>query len=217
MTPPFTPAETGGQTQAPGGFARLARRIGGWTANLLASAIVLVASLAIGRQIVVWWHESSPPPAVETAEKGDLPDAAPAEIRWWTARGPLTVEHIHGDEAAALAAMRRRCLEMPIGPMAGQWTAPAGPGEARYVERLANERPVEQTEDLALYQPGGGPTMVVAVARRQRRIAAWSFALRGEAAGGLRSDPVAGGSSAWSCYTVHAAGVAGGPAAGPRP
>jgi hypothetical protein len=195
-------------TAGPGGFGRLARRIGGWTANLLASAIVLVASLAIGRQIVIWWHEaSSPQTADSVGEKDDLPAAAPAELRWWTARGPLTVEHIQGDQAAVLAAMRRRCREAPGGQLAGQWTAPAGPGEARYVARLANERPVEQTEDLDLFQPAGGPTMVVAVARRERRIAAWSFALRNEAAG----------SSAWSCYTIHAAGVTGGPAAGIPP
>jgi hypothetical protein len=202
VTPPSTPAESGGQGQASGGFARLSRRIGGWTANLLATAIVLVAGLAIGRQIMIWWHEAAPPQPVEAAAKGDLPEAAPAEIRWWTARGPLTVEHIQGNQAAVLAAMRRRCLEAPIGQIAGQWTAPAGPGEERYVARLANERPVEQTEDLDLHEPRGGPTMVVAVARRQRRIAAWSFAL-----------PDSAGGSSWSCYTIHAAGIAGEPAA----
>ena len=201
MTPPSTPAEPGGQTQTPGGYGRLARRIGSWTANLLATAIVLAASLAIGRQIVLWWHEVRPrDPAEKLAAAADLPAATPEEIRWWTTRGPLTVERIQGDEAAALAAMRRRCLEAPIGQMAGQWSAPAGTGEERYVARLAIDRPVEQTEDLDLYQPGGGPTMVVAIARRQRRIAAWSFALPDSA------------SSAWSCYTIHAAGVAGGPA-----
>jgi len=211
MPPPSTPGDPASPTPAPGGYALLARRIGGWTANLLATAIVLVASLAIGRQIVAWWREAEP---VAAASEG-LPDAAPAEMRWWTAHGPLTKEQVRGDEAAVLAAMRRRCREVPAGLLAGGQissagqASSAGAGEERFVARLANEQPVEQTEDLDLYQPSGEPTMVVAVARQTRRIAAWSFALPGNAAGG---------ESAWSCYTIHAAGgVATKPAAGATP
>jgi hypothetical protein len=205
MSPPSSPADSTTRPPAQGGYAAVARRIGGWTANLLATAIVLVASLAIGRQIVVWWHEGPPDATESAAAQGDLPVAAPQELRWWTARGPLTVEQVQGDEAAVLAAMCRRCREEPAGivPLGQPGNNPAGPGEERYVARLANERPVEQTESLDLYQPSGGLAQVVAVARQRRRIAAWSFAL-----------PV--GPSSWSCYTIHAAGAAL-PAAGATP
>ena len=206
MPPPSTPGDSPSPTPAPGGYALLARRIGGWTANLLATAIVLVASLAIGRQIIAWWREAEPAAAAASEE---LPDAAPAELRWWTAHGPLTRERVRGDEAAVLAAMRRRCREVPAGLLASGQASLAGPGEERFVARLANEQPVEQTEDLDLYQPSGGPAQVVAVARQTRRIAAWSFALPGNAAEG---------EAAWSCYTIHAAGgVAKMPAAGAPP
>lgn len=205
MPPPSSGADSPSRLPAPGGYALVARRIGGWTANLLATAIVLVASLAIGRQIIAWWREVEP---LAAADAG-LPAAAPEELRWWTARGPLTREQVRGDETAVLAAMRRRCREVPAGPFSAGIPAAAGPGEERYVARLANEQPVEQTEDLDLYQPSGGPTMVVAVARPTQRLAAWSFALPGQADSG---EPV------WTCYTIHAAGgVANKPAAGASP
>jgi hypothetical protein len=205
MPPPSSPADSPSRPPAPGGYALVARRIGSWTANLLATAIVLVASLAIGRQIIAWWREAVP---VAAANEG-LPAQAPKELRWWTARGPLTRELVPGDETTVLAAMRRRCREMPAGPFSTGIPAAAGSGEVRYVATLAKEQPVEQTEDLDLYQPTGGPIMVVAVARRTRRLAAWSFALPGQAGSG---EPV------WTCYTIHAAGgVANKPAAGASP
>jgi hypothetical protein len=214
MPPPSSPADSPSRPPAPGGYALVARRVGGWTANLLATAIVLVASLAIGRQVLSWWHEAEPAAAADAAASEPLPDAAPQELRWWTARGPLTIEQVRGDEAAVLAALRRRCREAPAGPFSAGISVAAGPaatgpGEEHYAARLANERPIEQTGDLDLYQPSGGLTQVVAVARQTRRIAAWSFALPSQADSG---EPV------WSCYTIHAAGgVAKLPAAGATP
>src|SRR5262245_66416391 len=93
---------------APGGFGRLARRIAGWTANLLATALVLVAGLGIGRQVLVWWYESPPvPPAVATADE-QLPSMAPDELRLWTSRGPMTLERVGGDKDAAVAGMKKQ-------------------------------------------------------------------------------------------------------------
>ena len=212
MPPPSSPADSPSRPPAPGGYALVARRVGGWTANLLATAIVLVASLVIGRQVLSWWREAEPAAAANAAASERLPDAAPQELRWWTARGPLTIAQVRGDEAAVLAAMRRRCREAPAGSYSAGISVAAGPGEEHYVARLANEQPIEQTGDLDLYQPSGGLAQVVAVARQSRRIAAWSFALR-DTDDGLRGE-----SPVWSCYTIHAAGgVAKLPAAGATP
>jgi hypothetical protein len=212
MPPPSSPADSPSRPPAPGGYALVARRIGGWTANLLATAIVLVASVAIGRQVLSWWREAEPATQADAAASEQLPEATPQELRWWTARGPLTIAQVRGDEAAVLAAMRRRCREVPAGPFSAEIAVAAGPGEVHYVARLANEQPIEQTGDLDLYQPSGGLVQVVAVVRQTRRIAAWSFALR-DADGGPRGE-----SPVWSCYTIHAAGgVAKLPAAGASP
>jgi len=166
-----------------GGFGTLARRIAGWTANLLATVLVLVAALGVGRQVLVWWYET--PQQQRAAAQGQpLPPETPDELRFWTARGPMSLEHAIGDKDAALALMRRRCLSFPIGPV----EQPIGKGEQRFLEKLAKLAPVEQTKELDLHVPSGEVTMVVAVSRTGRRIAAWSFALEAEP-------------SRWSCYT----------------
>lgn len=176
---------------ASGGFGRLARRIAGWTANLLATALVLVAGLGVGRQVLVWWYESPPAPAAAAATGEQLPPETPAELKMWTSRGPLTLERVVGDQDAAVAAMKKQCQRLAQGselPKGVSQERDGGPGEQRFLEKLAKMTPVEQTKELDLFVPPGDMTMVVAVSRGQRRIAAWSFA--------LEADP-----ATWSCYT----------------
>jgi hypothetical protein len=184
MASPSPSTDTASATApAPGGFGRLARRIAGWSANLLATALVLVAGLSVGRQVLVWWYET-PPQQAAVAGSEQLPPETPGELRLWTARGPMSLERVVGDRDAALALMRERSASFPIGPVA----QPAGPGEQRFLEKLAKLAPVEQTKELDLYVPSGEVTMVVAVSRTGPRIAAWSFALEAEP-------------SCWTCYT----------------
>jgi hypothetical protein len=162
------------------GYAALARRISRLTTNLLATAIVLVGGLALGWQVLAWWQEDIPVDAAPSSAVGNalrgVPDSPfePAQ-ELWTKAGPLKIEQLSGDRAAALAAMRAWCLEGDVLVTAGQ----AGPGEQTYLKRLADETPVEEQGDLALYVPQGEPTMVVAVSRARERIVAWSFALPG--------------------------------------
>jgi hypothetical protein len=96
----------------------------------------------------------------------------------------MTLACIVGDRDAALKQMRERCAQAPIGTR----EQPVGPGEQRFLEKLAKMTPVEQTKELHLYVPSGDVTMVVAVSRGEPRIAAWSFALEAEP-------------SRWTCYT----------------
>jgi len=178
-----SPSATDSTNPATGGFGRLARRIASWTANLLATALVLVAALGVGRQVLVWWYET-PPQQRSAAQDQPLPPETPDELRFWTARGPMSLAHANGEKGEALALMRRRCLSFPIGPV----EQPIGSGEQRFLEKLAKLAPVEQTKELDLYVPSGEVTMVVAVSRSRPRIAAWSFALEAEP-------------SRWTCYT----------------
>src|SRR5687768_3893786 len=100
-----------------GGFGRLARRIGGWTANLLATAIVVVAGLGLGRQVLVWWNEVSPTPAAALvhSDHGLTPDVLPADLRLWTTRGPVEVARVFGDRQVVLAEMIRKCQNFDAG------------------------------------------------------------------------------------------------------
>jgi hypothetical protein len=183
------------------GFGRLAQRIAGWSANLLATALVLVAGLAVGRQVLVWWYESPSQPIAESSDD-NVPPETPGELRLWTTRGPASITGVVGERAAALTLMRTECQRLVAAATDHHGVSPdrdLRPGEQRFLEKLAKLTPVEQTEGLSLYEylPGGEVTMVVAVRRQVPQIAAWSFA--------LEAQP-----THWSCYTFC-------PAATPSP
>ena len=44
----------------PAGFSAVARRVTGWTTNLLASALILVMTIATGRQVSQWLRAEPP-------------------------------------------------------------------------------------------------------------------------------------------------------------
>ena len=92
------------------GFAMLAGRIRSWTINLLATAIVLVGGLAIGRQVIGWWHEAAPDSAAADAvlAAASLPDLGPGQ-EFWTRSGALKIEHVQGGLKDAVAAMQAFC------------------------------------------------------------------------------------------------------------
>ncbi len=148
----------------------------------------------MGRQVLVWWYETPPKP-LAAASEADLPPETPGELRLWTSRGPMTLARVVGDHDAAIAAMRDACKSIAQQAerhrgrsLQRDEAGPPGPGERRFLEKLAKLAPVEQTKELDLFAPPGEVTMVVAVRRVVPRIAAWSFAREDEPAN-------------WSCYT----------------
>ena len=179
----------------PAGYARLARRISVWTTNLLATAIVLAAGLAMGWQVLAWWHERPAAASAAAAPQKALPQFA-EKLEFLTSQGPLRIERLRGDRAAAQAAMQAFCRE---GQVSRSKTG-AGPGEVEFVANLARQSPLESAGQLDLDQPPGQAGMVGAVDRSSRRIVAWSLAAaRGErewslfhfrpAAGQLKGNP----------------------------
>src|SRR5262245_32349278 len=70
---------------AGGSLRTLGRRISSRTTDLLAIAIVVAASLTLGRQMLTWWHEA--PPAV--LEMGPLEERA---AEWGSDSRPVSLE-----------------------------------------------------------------------------------------------------------------------------
>ena len=163
------------------GFGTLAKRISVWTTNLLATAIVLVGGMGLGWQVLAWWHEELPSSSVAlTAANLPLVDGS---REFWTTHGPLKIERVFGSHEDALAVMRAFCRGINFASSDGTRSVPAtlsGSGEERFVAKLMDESPLEETGDLALYQPRGQTGMVVAVSRSRQRIVGWSFALEAE-------------------------------------
>jgi hypothetical protein len=157
----------------PADYGTLARRISGWTTNILAAAIVVALGLALGWQITGWFREPSVTPAnTDLANaSADLPTIA-NEHEFLTTGGLVKIQRQIGTPAEAIEAMRAFCREQP--PTIQPRTI--GPGEAAFVKQLLAEPPLEEPPPLALFQPPGQATMVVAVDRDLKRIIAWSFA-----------------------------------------
>ncbi len=163
--------------QTSASYGALARRIGGWTTNLLATAIILVGGLAMGWQVLAWWRDEGGAPVEKelAAQLDGLPQLAEGR-EFWTKNGPLKVERVRGNAAEAARAMREFCRGVSVMTAEGV----PGPGETKFVAQLRQQAPLEETGDLALYQPPGQRSMVVAVGRTSGRIVGWSFALPAE-------------------------------------
>jgi hypothetical protein len=157
------------------GYGRLARQISGWTTNLLATAIVLVAGIALGWQVLVWWAEAVGERVAAPINEAFMERFSGGEFT--TGSGQFKAEQLEGDEVAAFAAMREWCLGTASIPDARE----PGPGEAELLASLGTQQPLEVAGDLALYEPperlAGLPPMLIAVSQSRERIVAWSFAL----------------------------------------
>jgi len=163
----------GTSTKNSADYGTLARRINGWTTNVLAAVIVIAIGLALGWQITTWFREPAAAPTLVDAvnASANLP-AITNEHKFLTSGGLVKVQRQTGTPPDAIEAMRTFCRENP--PPSQPRTI--GPSEAAFVRQLLAEQPLEETPALALFQPPGQATMVVAVDRDEKRIVAWSFA-----------------------------------------
>jgi hypothetical protein len=141
---PLNAAQRAAANKLASSFADVARRTASRTTDLIAIAIVLVASLTLGRQVLQWW-QAEPPSASPTDEAGTSPT--------WESGGPLVLEFgdlpltmtrqpVRGDREAAIDALVARCWEE-----AGRGEPPADkPDEAelRLLARIVDLKPVTE-------------------------------------------------------------------------
>ena len=201
---------------APSGFALLARRIGSWTTRGLVSALILMAGLAFGRQVIRWWHADeaaslAPPPQLAMTE--GLGDPARAhrlqfgDLPWAVVR--QTVVGSRDEAAAALRASGRELTSSGAVP-----DDVMGPSEQQFLASLAERAAVaEQPGRWQVHELEGGFPMVVGtriggdptpsgegnqVADARRRVVTWGLAI---------PTP----EESWSLYTFHPASSGAGP------
>ncbi len=190
------------------GLVRLARRISAWTTRGLLSAIILVAGLGFGRQVLRWWSEDARAPAPTPGLPDRLRPADPAgPSRLGVGpKGWLVVQHLAvGSRAQALAALRAECRRLtPVAPIPAD--AP-GPAEHRLLETLAVRHPVDESPGQWQLYELDGPAALVAgtrscaapeagevsrVAWTGQRVVTWGIAV---------PQPDRG----WTLYAFHAA------------
>jgi hypothetical protein len=127
-----------GDTQA-ASFGKLAKRIAGITSNSLCTAIVLVAALGIGRQILRWWSADAPRQSASPQNfefTGGLGDPSRLHLlqfgrqKWSMAR-----REFQGSQAGAAEQLRRDCREQ-IETAASPLEKPT-PEQTKLLETLA--------------------------------------------------------------------------------
>ena len=178
--------------------AFLAKRIASWTTKSLLSAMVLVAGLGVGRQVLKWWsdgsRESAPLPTPFQQDDG-LGDASRVHIlqfgdQCWSIRRQTVV----GRVADAAGALRAACRET----IAGAQPAGSQPTEAerQFLAKLGRQRPVEEKPgEWQLFQWNEDVPMLVGVrpwppsspvgagtplAEPGRRVVLWGLAIPAE-------------------------------------
>jgi hypothetical protein len=95
------------------GFGEIARTITGRTTDLIAIGIVVVASLTLGRQVLVWWHAAPPTRAAaemaaRTGPAWDDP-SQPLSLEFGDLPLAMTRQVVVGERDATVAALVQHC------------------------------------------------------------------------------------------------------------
>jgi hypothetical protein len=199
----------------PRDFASIARRVTDWTTKSLLTALILVAGLGFGRQVLRWWAADRTKPAA--ASTPVLSDALgdpwqPHVLQFGDQPWSLRRQSISGDQAAAMTALQQSCRQC----VAASAPASAKPSEAecRFLASLSKLKPSdEQPGKWQLYELPYGFPMVVGVrppppgaggqlAETPRRVVIWGLAMPA-------------GAQTWTVLVFQPDSDAGGPIAAP--
>jgi hypothetical protein len=154
----------------------LARRVSGWTSNLLATGIVLAAAVGVGRQLTHWWR-------IEPDRSSTLHVEPPDSESQATFGGGYSLRRIEwkGDLESALARLRKECRAIAEnGPALSR---PVSESEQRFLSRTRARPPLEEQADRwQIHQFEGKLPLLVAVrlaksGRDESRVVAWGLAM----------------------------------------
>jgi hypothetical protein len=124
------------------GFALASRRVIGWTTNLLATGIVLVLALGMGRELVRWWGVGSQPPAMSADPNPAGSQVDPQSLEFGHGDYSLTRQSLAGAREAALGRLRELCREALAADAAG--LSPPTASETAFLQRTASREPLEE-------------------------------------------------------------------------
>ncbi len=154
-------------TKRAGTLYGLGRRISSRTTDLLAIAIVLIASVTMGRQMLQWWHDE-PPAVLDMGPLDNLgaewgADARPVALEFGNSPLSMTRQVLtSGGQPAAVEAVRDRCQQFLLN--AGPPEDPPDRAEADQLHAISTLTPdAEQPGNWQLFSIGGRLPMVVGV------------------------------------------------------
>ena len=156
-------AHSANRPQAPpSGYGPVARRVARRTTDLLAIALVLIAGLGLGRQLIGWWSEpETPAPIMEPAT--GLRSETPLTLEFGDSAFALERTPVAGSRETALARLVDACAAIAASPTAqlGPPTPPT-PAEVRLIAAAAALEPVREDPDRWRIQVVDGPVIMAA-------------------------------------------------------
>ncbi len=149
--------------QRPRGFATLARRISSYTSRAVLSAIVLIAGIGFGRQVLRWWrddaadlHLQAPAVAPGLGHPSAAHEVVVGDRPWSIVR-----QTFQGDAAAATRALLAAC-QTAAGETAGMRLPAPSSEERALLARLADSEPeLHAPAGVSLYSLTDGFPLVV--------------------------------------------------------
>ncbi len=147
-------------------FGQLAKRISAWTTRALFTAVVLVAALGFGRQVMRWWHADAAGPAAPGRTLlvndgfGSLDHLH--MLQFGNSLMSLARQSVTGSKAEAIKALQRLTREAVRG--AAFPTPAASDSERRFLTEVAKHQPVDhQPGQWWLYQVDNRLPMFVGI------------------------------------------------------
>ncbi len=172
-------------------FADVARRVRIITSNLLATALVLIIGLVIGREVIGWWREDENNKR-QSAVASQPSEPTPTIAQFGVNGPPLELRTLMGDRTQALAGLRAMCRSAidSTPPITAKSITDE---ERRLLNTVAKSTPSETTPQGAIYELPGAIPVVVAVTGHDE-------ATRRVAYCGLALSPAQDG---WSLYGIR--------------
>lgn len=145
-------------------MAAVAERVSSWTSRLIVSALILVAGLGFGRQVLRWWADDAPAASTfesESVSPGGLGDLGVLHgLEFGSSDWTMSRQTVSGDRQTIARRLEELCRA--VGPASRLPKAPAGAEEKRYVAALAAQKPAaEKPGQWRLYVTGDLPPVAV--------------------------------------------------------
>jgi len=149
----------------PKSYGDVARAISSYTSKGILTALVLVAGLGFGRQVLRWWRQGAEPPSATLGAEepsARVRDTGPDHVlRFGEQPWSLRTTWVAGDRDAAATALRTACRA--VASQARLPDEPPDEAEQALLERLAPTEPCERSpRGWELYELSRGLPMAVA-------------------------------------------------------
>jgi hypothetical protein len=166
LAPPLRPEPE--NSSAGRDFGGLARRIAGWTTNGLATALILVAGLTFGRQVLVWWRQEPVAPPARSAASPEG-ESGLQRLEFGALTGAVQARTVRGARDDVLTSLCGLCR--PIDRPDGSVGFPPSDAERRLLLSLAGKEPAESGDGWRIDElPQGMPLVVCSTTAGDRRV-----------------------------------------------